>query len=543
MKTKFKFVVPSYNNEEWVEYNIASILNQTYENYEVLYIDDASKDNTYNKVLEIVSNDSRFKVIRREENKGAAYNYFFELEDYLNNDEDIIIHLDGDDWLYDENVLKNLLDYYEKHGVWMTYGKFLCYSGGDSVIEANPQNTPHSNYVKHNKLYRKDIWRASHLRTYKTFLFKSINKDDLYSKIDGKLFWHALDLAFQYPYMEMCPKEKIGVVDFPTCIYNQAPKNTERTREREHSDNSKYEDEIRNKKVYKTGLSGETLPQINVYGDYLERQFHASKFTYCYNRGIYGDYDAVFFQDGTILNYLLGEYKIKDGVKKIAKVSENRKFFNQEYIAQKVKANYDKFDLILTWDPELLKLPNAKFCPITDISQFNILPHTQFILNKQFSKDMFNKTKMVSAVSSNKIMLNGHSKRLKFVTAVKDKVDLYGRGINEISSKLFALVDYRFSIAIENDISENYFTEKITDCFLTGTIPIYHGATNIEDFFDINGIIRFDTLEELHNILDNLTPELYNSKLKSIENNFYKCFDYPTDCDSMYDLYYKNLLK
>jgi hypothetical protein len=150
---------------------------------------------------------------------------------------------------------------------------------------------------------------------------------------------------------------------------------------------------------------------------------------------------------------------------------------------------------------------------------------------------------MVSAVSSNKIMLNGHSKRLKFVTAVKDKVDLYGRGINEISSKLFALVDYRFSIAIENDISENYFTEKITDCFLTGTIPIYHGATNIEDFFDINGIIRFDTLEELHNILDNLTPELYNSKLKSIENNFYKCFDYPTDCDSMYDLYYKNLLK
>ena len=54
MKTKFKIVVPSYNNEQWVEPNIASILNQTYDNFDVLYIDDASTDSTLQQVRRIV---------------------------------------------------------------------------------------------------------------------------------------------------------------------------------------------------------------------------------------------------------------------------------------------------------------------------------------------------------------------------------------------------------------------------------------------------------------------------------------------------------
>ena len=249
MKTKFKFVIPSYNNEEFVEYNLASILNQTYENWEVRYIDDASTDNTLDKVKSIVGSDPRFSLVKRQRNMGAAYNYFFELEDYLTNDEDIIIHLDGDDWLYDEYVLEKLLKFYEEKDVWMTYGKFYCYDGTDQVIEANPQNTPYSDETHKNKSYRHDLWRASHLRTYKTFLFNSLDKLELYSNIDGKLFWHATDLAFQFAFLETCGKDKIGVVDFPTCIYNQSPKNSIRTAEREHIDNSIYEREIRNRPI------------------------------------------------------------------------------------------------------------------------------------------------------------------------------------------------------------------------------------------------------------------------------------------------------
>jgi glycosyltransferase involved in cell wall biosynthesis len=564
MKNKFKFVIPSYNNEEFVEYNLASILNQTYQNYEVLYIDDASTDNTYNRVVEIISNDNRFKVVKREENKGAAYNYFFELEDYLNNDEDIIIHLDGDDWLYDENVLNNLNDFYNDKDVWMTYGKFYCYSEGDSVIEAFPQNTPHPDYVKRNKLYRRDIWRASHLRTYKTFLFKALDKEDLYSKIDGKLFWHALDLAFQYPYMEMSSPNKIGVVDFPTCVYNQAPKNAERTQIREHKDNSKFEDEIRNKKVYKSGLSGEKLPQINVYYDYLEYMHNTRDFTYCYKQEI-GDYDMVLIGDWEIPNYTSGKINIKQNVPVIARLFEHRSYFNNE-IYNNILENYDKFDLILTHDKKLLeKIDNTQFCPAADVITFNRLPNPNGLPpfnapefeGYELPNDIFQiyaKNKLVSTVASNKAFLPGHVKRLEFLKNVKDKIDvfgtcqlaLFGYENRKSISKFEALKDYAFSIAIENqshELDDYYFSEKIVDCFITGTVPIYYGCPNIGKFYDIKGILTFTNIEELHKILDSLSMDLYYSMIDSIKYNFEKSLKYNLTNDHMYKNFYKDILE
>ncbi len=52
-QNKFKIVIPSYNNEKWVEYNTASIISQTYKNYDVLYINDKSTDNTPNLIENI----------------------------------------------------------------------------------------------------------------------------------------------------------------------------------------------------------------------------------------------------------------------------------------------------------------------------------------------------------------------------------------------------------------------------------------------------------------------------------------------------------
>ena len=54
------------------------------------------------------------------------------------------------------------------------------------------------------------------------------------------------------------------------------------------------------------------------------------------------------------------------------------------------------------------------------------------------------------------------------------------------------LKDYRFSFAMENDCYESYFTEKLHDCLLTGTMPIYLGAPNIGDFYNLDGIVIMD---------------------------------------------------
>jgi glycosyltransferase involved in cell wall biosynthesis len=556
-QNKFKIITPSYNNEEWVEYNLASILNQTYKNYEVLYIDDHSTDNTYNKVLEIVGRLSNWKVISNENNKGALSNYFDNL-DFVEND-DILIHLDGDDWLYDENVLQKLNDFYNKEDCWMTYGGFLVFEGEDKdPLIPYPQSTEYSDFIHKYKKYRLDLWRPSHMRTYRGFLIKAVNRNDLKDLIENKDYWHASDLAFQYPCLEMCSKDKIKVIDFYAHVYNQSKTNKERTRERESIDNSKYEIEIRKRKQYKEGMTGKKLPQINVHpiDYYSESHSIPTKFTYVYGLSR-GEYDMTILYDTAINDYIEGKINLEPNKLVVAYQCEQRSYF-QNKIFENIKKHYDKFHCVLTYDKDLLSsIPNAKFLPSQiQTTQFNRLPNplgqppyspipgdTTCELPLEIFQ-IYSKNKLVSAVASNKSFLPGHVKRLDFINVISNKVDLFGRGTGrEVLSKLDALKDYMFSVAIENSSEDDYyFTEKIVDCFLTGTVPIYYGCPHIAEFFDIRGILTFKDSDELAEIIDNLSEDTYKSMLPYIEYNFNKCFTWPLNNDMLYDMYYKTIL-
>ena len=82
----------------------------------------------------------------------------------------------------------------------------------------------------------------------------------------------------------------------------------------------------------------------------------------------------------------------------------------------------------------------------------------------------------------------------------------------EIEKKEEGLCDYMFSIAIENGQYETYFTEKLLDCFATGTIPVYLGAPNIGEYFNKDGII--DLTEEF-----DVSDEIYYNKMDAIKDN------------------------
>jgi glycosyltransferase involved in cell wall biosynthesis len=570
-QNKFKIIIASYNNEQWVEYNLASILNQTYDNYEVIYIDDCSTDNTFQKAKEIIGDNEKFSIIKNETNLGGTYNHIRFFNDI--EDEEILVLVDGDDWLFDDKVLEKLNIFYEEKNVWMTYGKFYAWNGEDAT-EAYPQNTAYDDFIHKHKYYRRDLWRSSHLRSYKGFLVKAIDKQDFVSQIDGKLLWHAGDLALAFPCLEMCPKEKIGVLDFPSYVYNASKISQERTSQRETSDNSKYEIEIRNKKSYKEGLTGEKLPQINVFYDNFELNNIPKKFTFCYNQED-GEFDLVILGDTYIVDYLEGRINIKKNVPIIARPFEDRNYWISKWGEPKIfnllLKHYDKFDLILTLDKILLdKLPNTEYWPANYVSQFNILPNNQNIEPKksihwdsyEIPEDetykIHHKTKLVSCVSSNKSFLPGHRTRLKFLEEIKKnpKIDIYGRGINPIDSKFDALKDYAFSIAIEmikpGDIyhpekqiwvdDEYYWSEKINDCFLTGTVPIYYGCPIIGNFFNLDGILVFNTAEELQSILDNLSMEQYIGMMPAIEDNLNRAKKYPLNSDDVYTEFFEKLI-
>ena len=142
-------------------------------------------------------------------------------------------------------------------------------------------------------------------------------------------------------------------------------------------------------------------------------------------------------------------------------------------------------------------------------------------------RDIYTKSKLVSMIASNKGYTEGHRRRLKVVQAYVDKFgqeDLYGWGLTHelpLKEKSRGLADYMFSFACENANYPTYFTEKLTDCFACGTIPVYYGTAGVVQYFDADGIIFLDQNSPWENIpWDKLTPEYYESKKDVIKENF-----------------------
>jgi len=547
---KFVVLITAYNDEKWVEYNIASILNQTYSNYKVLYYDDASTDNTYQEVNKIVQNNNKFTVTTRKNNMQALFSYE-ECIKQIKEDE-ILVCMSADDWLYDDNVLENLNSYYNNNDVWMTYGRFVAWDG-EETIEANPQNTPYPDFTHTNSFYRKDHWRASHLRTFRGSLLNKVDLSEFKSSIEGLYFDHAADLALTYPCLEMCGKDKIGVLDFYSYVYNISPDVSQRTKNRESNrNNMKYETEIRNRKVYKRLKDikdiPEKLPQVNVWDYPQENNSIPSKFSYVYKQSE-GDFDITLLNDVNVLNYLNGEIPISKG-KIIADIHESPSYsINQEKVYSEVLKNYKKFDKIISFDKRLEYLPNFQLrLPAYSVLNKNIHKNTWPQLGDSTLFQVYNKNKNISCISSNKAFLPGHIRRLEFVhyiESMKPDIDLFGIGFNEIEGKIEGLKDYKYSISIENALTPNYITEKVFDCFLTGTIPIYYGAPNIGEYFDLNGILTFNTLPGLVKILDKLKLEgddFYSKNILAIKNNFETAKKIWFDNDIFFDRYLKELL-
>jgi hypothetical protein len=139
---------------------------------------------------------------------------------------------------------------------------------------------------------------------------------------------------------------------------------------------------------------------------------------------------------------------------------------------------------------------------------------------KPEDQKIYNKSKMISIISSNKTQTNGHRLRHDIINQLNGKIDVYGRTYNPIDYKLDGLKEYKFHIVVENTKRDYWFTEKLIDCFVTGTVPIYWGCPSIGDFFDTNGMIIFDNIEELVDIINNLSINDYIERIEGIKNNF-----------------------
>lgn len=182
--------------------------------------------------------------------------------------------------------------------------------------------------------------------------------------------------------------------------------------------------------------------------------------------------------------------------------------------------NSGAYNFLFTHNQELLDtIPNSHVMPLA----------STWIRDYQFP----DKTFSVSTLVGGKRMAPGHHLRQK-LWFKEDKITtpknffLSGNfgGIENyknnqiLGSDKKPLFDSQFHICIENVKRRNWFTEKLIDCMVTKTVPIYYGCPNVEDWFDTRGFIIIDSLDEIINACNSLDENTYNKMLPYVEENY-----------------------
>lgn len=197
------------------------------------------------------------------------------------------------------------------------------------------------------------------------------------------------------------------------------------------------------------------------------------------------------------------------------------------YIKENLQLFREQYKMIFTCLDDLLKLGEP--------FKYTISNAVPWIWEK--NRMIYPKTKLVSMIASNKGWLRGHQNRLNWVEKLKDKVDLFGTGREfQLNDKEDGLKDYMFSVSIENDDSDGYFTEKLTDNFVMGTVPVYYGSRKVvERYFNPNGVIFLED----DPTLSTLSVEKYQSMMQAIEENFKLAQELPIAEDYFFEKYLK----
>lgn len=203
-------VTTLYNAEHYIERCIGSIMGQKHREFKCYITDDMSTDLSVDKVKSMISGDDRFILIENKEKHYQPGNYdqVIRLNPNIKND-DIIVEVDGDDWLPDSKVLERVNKIYENKDVWIANGRFK-YANGGVGFASPPKNIDN---------IRNETFTASHLRTWRAFLWRNIKQKDLKDE-NGEYWKVAGDLAFMFPMIEMAGQQHYKFMEDINYIYN-----------------------------------------------------------------------------------------------------------------------------------------------------------------------------------------------------------------------------------------------------------------------------------------------------------------------------------
>ncbi len=202
---RFCIIVASYNCPDKIERCLFSIENQNYKNYGVYIVDDASHDRMQAKIIERYSNKNNWKYHLNTVNYGAMHNHCYAIDRLCEDDDDVIVFVDGDDSLAHDNVLFFLERIYgnKKKNVELTYGSYRPIPPSDTcpAVRSYPHGVikqkSYRSFTASNGIY------FNHLRTFKFKLYAQMNPEIDFKDNEGKWFKTCTDTAMMIPALEL----------------------------------------------------------------------------------------------------------------------------------------------------------------------------------------------------------------------------------------------------------------------------------------------------------------------------------------------------
>lgn len=197
--------------------------------------------------------------------------------------------------------------------------------------------------------------------------------------------------------------------------------------------------------------------------------------------------------------------------------------------------NHKQFDAIITHHPDVLESCENSYL---------LVRGTAWVFDYNFPEKSYS----VSNLAGEKTQTKGHLLRQK-IHYKQNKIKInknffvgkFGgvekfEGNSVLTGKKDPMYDSQFNIAIENVKQDNWFTEKIIDCFQTKTVPVYWGCPNIGDWFNEKGIIVVDNVNDIIDACNSINESTYQEMIPYIEENYEKSHEFVRVNERMFDL-------
>lgn len=198
---KFWIITPTYNRYELLKKSINSVLSQSYDNFELIVIDDSTNNFTFENIKKDFQ-DNRIIYIKNKKNSWVNYSRNVWL-DSLSKDIDFVVFLDDDDY-FDIDCLKKSKEIIEKNPNFNWF-----FSNRKWITQVEKYNTDY-NYFYDYFIWKKIKWDATHF----------IKKDIIWKIRFSKFIKQWQEWLF---YVEIWEKNNFFAYDFDSTISNYLP--------------------------------------------------------------------------------------------------------------------------------------------------------------------------------------------------------------------------------------------------------------------------------------------------------------------------------